>query len=170
MDIIEFEKAYAELIARGIDPSEFGRWLISFDERHPYAPAVSPLRPLPEFVYVYEGFEDKRFYRDVELSGIRIADGLTLRTNMQLCGCDALCAAEYARECGELLPAYDELMLTVSLLPKLNAVLQAGGLSPVPVTRPFWCRQGDSFELIGLCNGKPWRESPGNGGVLLKFP
>lgn len=61
-------------------------------------------------------------------------------------------------------------MLTVSLLPKLNAVLQAGGLSPVPVTRPFWCRQGDSFELIGLCNGKPWRESPGNGGVLLKFP
>jgi len=122
MDIIEFEKAYAELIARGIDPSEFGRWLISFDERHPYAPAVSPLRPLPEFVYVYEGFEDKRFYRDVELSGIRIADGLTLSTNMQLCGCDALCAAEYARECGELLPAYDELMLTVSLLPKLNAV------------------------------------------------
>ena len=84
MDIIEFEKAYAELIARGIDPSEFGRWLISFDERHPYAPVVSPLRPLREFVYVYEGFEDKRFYRDVELSGIRIADGLTLSTNMQL--------------------------------------------------------------------------------------
>ena len=52
MDIIEFEKAYAELIARGIDPSEFGRWLISFDERHPYAPVVSPLRPLREFVYV----------------------------------------------------------------------------------------------------------------------
>ena len=93
-----------------------------------------------------------------------------MKMPVQLCGCDALCAAEYARECGELLPAYDELMLTVSLLPKLNAVLQAGGLSPVPVTRPFWCRQGDSFELIGLCNGKPWRESPGNGGVLLKFP
>lgn len=42
MDIIEFEKAYAELIARGIDPSEFGRWLISFDERHPYAPGWFP--------------------------------------------------------------------------------------------------------------------------------
>lgn len=170
MNIIEFEKAYAELIARGIDPSEFGRWLISFDERHPYAPAVSPLRPLPEFVYVYEGFEDKRFYRDVELSGIRIADGLTLSTNMQLCGCDALCAAEYARESNKEMLSYNELMLTVLLLPKLNAALEVCGLSPIPVTRPFWCRQGNSFELIGLCNGKPWRESSRNGGVLLKFP
>lgn len=94
-------------LTRNSLPAALIRRLISFDERHPYAPAVSPLRPLREFVYVYEGFEDKRFYRDVELSGIRIADGLTLSTNMQLCGCDALCAAEYARECGELLPAYD---------------------------------------------------------------
>jgi len=43
MDIIKFEKIYAELIAQGIDPSEFSAWLVSFDRRQPYAVPVCRL-------------------------------------------------------------------------------------------------------------------------------
>lgn len=170
MNIIKFEKIYAELIAQGIDPSEFSAWLVSFNRRQPYAPPRSGLQAWPAFVYVYDEFESAAFYSDTQLSGVRIAKDLTLSTNMQICGCDALYAEEYAESCREQLLSYDELMLTVSQLPKINAVLEAANLSLIPITRSFWCKLEGKLEPVALCNGKICHEAAQNSGVLLKIP
>ena len=85
MDNVKFEKMYAELVARGVNPREFADWLRRFDQCHPYKKAVSSLEPLAKMRFVYEDTESKDFLADDCLCGLRLAKHFVLSTSMQLC-------------------------------------------------------------------------------------
>ena len=169
MDNVKFEKMYAELVARGINPREFADWLRRFDQCHPYKKAVSSLEPLAKMRFVYEDTESKDFLADDCLCGLRLAKHFVLSTSMRLCGCGIEESKAFARKEKKVLLDYDELMLTASLLPEVNKVLAAANLREIPITRAFWCRKKRQTVLIDLCNGRYSATDPENGGVLLKI-
>ncbi len=88
--------------------------------------------------------------------------------NMQICGCSVDDAEAFARETGEAMLEYEELMLVTSLLSRINEVLQACGVAEIPLTRPFWCLKEGQAVPVNLCNGTVCKADCGNGGVLLK--
>ena len=169
MDNVKFEKMYAELVARGVNPREFADWLDNFNQRRPYQPVAFEMKPLSKMLFVYRKTESADLLAKKELCGIRLAKKLVLSTNMQLDGCTLQEARAFARQNKQSLLDYDELMLTVSVLPAVNKALKASGLQPILLTRPFWCRKKRQTVLIDLCNGRYSMENPENGGVLLKI-
>ncbi len=168
MDIIKFEKLYTDIVAQGIDPCEFGTWLSAYNAAKPYDKTSSSLTPLSRFAFLYEDGECEQFDNDAELLGIKLAETLTLSMNMQICGCSVDDAEAFARETGEAMLEYEELMLVTSLLSRINEVLQACGVAEIPLTRPFWCLKEGQAVPVNLCNGTVCKADCGNGGVLLK--
>ncbi len=168
MDIINFEKLYTDMVAQGINPCEFGTWLSSYNAARPYAKTRSSLTPLSHFAFLYEDGECEQFDNDAELLGIKLSETLMLSMNMQICGCGVDDAETFAREMGEAMLEYEELMLVISLLPRINGILQACGVAEIPLTRAFWCLKEGQVVSVNLCNGTVCEANCGNGGVLLK--
>lgn len=169
MDILKFEKMYALLVAEGIEPREFADWLRNFAQDFSCKPVVSRIKPLSEFFYIYGKLKSSSFSRDMELSGIQIAKKLVLSTRSSFGDHSAEEAESYARNHRMFLLDYDELMLVFHLLPRINTVLEACGLPMIPLSRPFWCKNGYQTELVSLCGGQTAGKTGKTGCVLLKM-